>query len=196
MRVARRNPRIIVVDDFYEDPLEVRAQAMASDLAEHPQYHKGRRSSALPIPVDIKVELERLLYRPVTGGYMCFQVCVAGDQIVYHSDQQAFAAAIYLTPDAPVGTGTSMIKSRASGLRSSPTDADAHRLGTTVDELVEATYANKLLDPTEWEEVDRIGNVFNRMTVWDAQMLHCATAYFGHSLESGRLFQMVFFDAG
>jgi Family of unknown function (DUF6445) len=195
MRPARRHPRIVVVDDFYTCPEDVRALALGHDLVEHPQYHKGRRTEAQPIPADITGELERLLHRRVTGGYMCFQVCIAGDQLVYHSDQQSHAATVYLTPDAPVQSGTSLLRSKATGLRAAPTEADAMRMGTSVEALEAATYQGKLLDPTAWDEVDRVGNVFNRLVCWDARMLHAASGYFGHSTETGRLFQMFFFDA-
>jgi hypothetical protein len=51
------------------------------------------------------------------------------------------------------------------------------------------------LDPSRWEEVDRIGNKYNRFAMWDATLIHSATSYFGKSKENGRLFHMFFFDA-
>ena len=51
------------------------------------------------------------------------------------------------------------------------------------------------LDPSKWEEIDRIGNKYNRFAMWDASLIHAATSYFGKSKESGRLFHMFFFDA-
>ena len=37
--------------------------------------------------------------------------------------------------------------------------------------------------------------MFNRLVIWDAHLIHSATDYFGHSPETGRLFQMFFFDS-
>ena len=39
------------------------------------------------------------------------------------------------------------------------------------------------------------GNVFNRLVIFDARLIHSAGDYFGHNIETGRLFQMFFFDA-
>ena len=51
------------------------------------------------------------------------------------------------------------------------------------------------LDGTKWEEIDRIGNKFNRFAMWDAKTIHAASKYFGTSKETGRLFHMFFFNA-
>jgi len=56
-------------------------------------------------------------------------------------------------------------------------------------------YAGNYYDKTRWETVDVIGNVYNRMVVWDAQRVHAASEYFGDTLENSRLFHMFFFDA-
>jgi hypothetical protein len=88
-----------------------------------------------------------------------------------------------------------MLRSKTTGLRAAPTDDDAARLNTSTQALAIATYDGKLVDPTQWDEVDRVGNVYNRMMCWDATMLHAATSYFGDRPENARLFQMFFFDA-
>jgi hypothetical protein len=56
------------------------------------------------------------------------------------------------------------------------------------------TYENKLLDGTAWDTVDLIGNVYNRIVLWDAQLIHAAADYFGHDDETSRLVQIFFFD--
>ena len=124
------------------------------------------------------------------------QYCIGGDQIVYHSDEQKYAGVLFLTPDAPPATGTTMVRSRATKGR---TVAESMAIGRVASEYaprIEADmYKGKLLDPTAWEPVDTIGNVYNRLVLWDARMAHHATNYFGSSLQNGRLFQLFFFDA-
>ena len=51
------------------------------------------------------------------------------------------------------------------------------------------------VDPYPYEMVDTAGNVFNRLVIFDARLIHSAGDYFGHNIETGRLFQMFFFDA-
>ena len=50
------------------------------------------------------------------------------------------------------------------------------------------------LDGTKWEEIDRIGNKYNRLAIWDAKLIHAASQYFGKNLNDSRLFHMFFFD--
>ena len=85
------------------------------------------------------------------------------------------AAVIYLTPDAPFDTGTSFYRHKETGLT---------KMGVFSDADKEDCY-----DPDLWEEIDRIGNAYNRCIIFDADRYHCATQYTGE-----RLFQVFFFD--
>ena len=49
-------------------------------------------------------------------------------------------------------------------------------------------------DATKFELVDSIGNVFNRLFIFDAQHIHAASQYFGTNKEDSRLFHIFFFD--
>ena len=49
--------------------------------------------------------------------------------------------------------------------------------------------------PTLFEDVDVMGNVYNRMVIFDGRAIHSSCGYFGHSIATGRLWQMFFFDA-
>jgi hypothetical protein len=55
-------------------------------------------------------------------------------------------------------------------------------------------FKNGFLDSTEFELVDVVGNVYNRLVLFDAKMIHAASNYFGNNLNNGRLFQIFFFD--
>ena len=55
-------------------------------------------------------------------------------------------------------------------------------------------FKNGYLDSTEFEVVDVVGNIYNRMVLFDSKMFHAASNYFGKNLENGRLFQLFFFD--
>lgn len=189
---------IIVVDDFYTDPDRVRQLALSCKFYEDKNYYQGQRTEPL-LADDIKGIFERLMQRyitkwnyPVNGA---FQYTTAEDKLVYHMDSQQWAAIIYLTPHAPVESGTSFYKSNVSQLRMDSRleypehDEDWHH--TAVD----ATFRGGFLDSTKFTEIDRIGNVYNRLVIWNAKMIHAATKYFGKSKEDGRLFQIFFFDA-
>lgn len=183
------SPQIVAIDNFLDDPDARRQLALADKLEFHPALHKGRRGTERQIEDRHQIALLNIIGKTrLTKGYAVFQVCIAGEELVYHADENQFAAVLYLTPDAPVASGTSFFRSKATGARSSMD------IGNDSDKAA-LTFDGKLLDRTAWEEVDRFGNVYNRLLVYDARLIHAATDYFGHSPETGRLFEMLFWDA-
>lgn len=193
-------PGLIVVEDFYDKPDLVREYAMAQEFSPNLQHHKGDRTQEKTIFEGTQGFFEGILHKRIThwNDHLyngVFQYCVAEDSLVYHSDHQSYAAVIFLTPDAPVECGTSFYKSKHNGLMHAPTQADCDRTGKSMDQLTEEMFAGNYYDSTRWEKVDVIGNVYNRMVIWDAQKIHAASAYFGNRMDNSRLFHMFFFDA-
>lgn len=187
-------PRIVVVDNWLGEAasLASRKKALSDSLEFHPERHKGRRGTERPIPVSYQaLFIGRLAREAFVEGYCVYQACVAGEQLVYHTDSNVdgrYAAIHYLTEDAPTGSGTSFFRSRWTGLRS------AEEIKTVDEEVITfGVDGAHLLDRTAWDEVDRVGNVFDRLVLWDARMIHAATDYFGTTPENGRLFEMFFF---
>lgn len=192
-------PNVVVVDNFYANPDEVRAFALQLQYHEDKRYYRGNRSMSLHRFPGIKERFEDLLKlritdwdeQPVNG---VFQYCIGGDQRVFHSDMQKYAAVVYLTPDAPLSAGTQLLRSKETKLRA-VNPRTAAEIGMTTQQAEILTYRNKLLDPTAWDVVDVIGNVYNRMVLWNAQLIHVAGDYFGTDVSNGRLFHIFFFNA-
>lgn len=199
IRIKNPFPGLIVVEDFYDNPDLVREYAMSQEFSPNPQHHKGDRTQAKTIFKGTKSFFEGILHKRIThwddhlyNGV--FQYCVAQDSLVYHTDHQSYAAVVFLTPDAPVECGTSFYKSKHNGLMRAPTQADCDRTGKSAEQLAEEMFAGNYYDKTRWEPVDVIGNVYNRMVIWDARRVHAASAYFGNRMDNSRLFHMFFFD--
>lgn len=191
---------VVAVDDFLANPDETREFALAQEFREDLRYYRGKRTPQRFLSPGLKEAFESLLGLKITkweehGTNGVFQYCVGGDQIVYHSDAQKYAGVLFLTPNAPPSTGTTMVRSAWNKSRSVD---EALRNGKLAPEhaqsVAKAMYGGKLLDPTAWEPVDTIGNVYNRLVLWDARMAHHASNYFGDTKENGRLFQLFFFD--
>lgn len=198
---ALRNspPECVVVDEFYANPDEVRAFALQQEYQEDKRYFRGQRSKGRFLFPGLKERFGELLGMQVTKWEEypvngVFQFCVGGDQTVFHSDQQKYAAVVYLTPDAPPEAGTRLLRSKETKLRI-VTPVAAARIGMSLNMAEQRTYGGKLLDPTAWETVDSIGNVYNRLVLWHAHLIHAAGHYFGTDINNGRLFQLFFFDA-
>ncbi len=197
--LTHHQPDIIVVDNFYVDPDFVRHLALSQEFIES-DYHKGKRTIAKFCFPGVKERLEYLLQKRITvwdehrfNGV--FQYCIASDPIVIHSDLQTYAAVVYLTPNAPPECGTTFYRSKKTGLMASPTEADAKRANMSLHDLNRMQYSGNLFDFTKWEVIDVIGNVYNRLVIWNAKLIHSASMYFGNDVADSRLFHMFFFDA-
>jgi len=181
-------PAFLVIDNVYDNPDEVREFALSQVFIEHKEYHKGHRTDQVFRFPGIKELFEQRLGVRIKnwdkyGTNGCFQYCIAGDQLVYHCDQQEYAGVLFLTPDAPPNTGSSFYRSKHTR-KMKVSNPDEH---TTV-------FRHGYLDSTEFELVDTVGNVYNRIVLFDSKMIHSASEYFGVTKENGRLFQLFFFD--
>ncbi len=184
-------PSIIVVDDFLSNPDAIREKALTAQFFTDETLFKGRRSVERFLDIVDPTVIGNLIGAKVDdwarhGMNTRFQLCTGEDPIVFHSDAQAWAGALYLVPGAPPEAGTSFHRSWETGARACPTDP----------ELLRRTYDGKLLDPTKWELIDRVGNVYNRLVLWRGNMIHSASCYFGTgAAEDSRLIMLLFFDA-
>ena len=200
--VLRRNkiakPELIVVDNFYDDPDTVREYALEQEFIANESYHKGSRTEKKYIPDWIQGEFERLLnlkIKEFVGATGVFQYCIARDSLVYHFDIQEYAAMIYLTPNAPLETGTRTFRSKITGLRSAATEEDEKQFGLSKKEIDAASFnGSNFYDSTNMELVDSVANVYNRMVIFNGRALHAASGYFGDTKENGRLFHLFFFN--
>lgn len=183
-----RKKRIFVVDNFFDRPEEVRTFAMRQKYEEKSDWYKGRRTFERWLSPVVKAEFENIMGIKIReweshGMNGKFQYCLPQDPLVYHNDSQTWAALIYLTPDAPFSTGTALYAHKQSRIRH-------------IDESPEAgkCFSGGFYDKTKFELVDVVGNVFNRLVIFDARCFHAATDYFGQTIQDARLFQIFFFD--
>jgi hypothetical protein len=187
---------LTVVENFYADPDRIRNFAINNLRFETSGYHRGQRSERFILD-GTKEKFEKILGRTVINwnhpGYAngSFQFCTKDDPIVYHVDTQQFAAIVFLSPDAPLRSGTSSFKSTVTGAR---------RFEQTSGPEFQATFKSKkgegldFYDNSTLEYVDSVANVYNRLVLFDGKAIHAASGYFGDSIENGRFFQLFFFD--
>jgi hypothetical protein len=198
-----QSPAVLAIDNFYTDPMAIREMALGLDF--NPSgYHKGKRTEVKYIVDGTREKIESVLGKKISNWSAqphngVFQYCTSSDPIVYHYDSQQYAAVVFLTPDAPPESGTSFYRHRREHwLTRDPADYpiwDSEFHLNTFNSRVIGNEHDDFLDGTKWEEIDRIGNKFNRFAMWDAKLIHSATTYFGKSKDNGRLFHMFFFNA-
>lgn len=187
----KSNKRLFVVDDFYEDPTSVRNFALVQDYDINGlgRGYVGNRTINQFLFDGLKEKFEQIMQVKITKWEEYemngrFQVAKAGEPLVYHCDSQKWAGMIYLTPDAPFETGTTMYAHKNTRIRHS-----SH------PKIMSTFRKESTLDKTFYEPVDVIGNVFNRLVIFDAGLIHAASEYFGFNNDNCRLWQMFFFDA-
>lgn len=164
-----------VVDNFYKDPDAIRQKALDSNFITSKDFYKGYRSSDRYRPEEIKEKFEELIGKKIVSWDLdmngSFQYTTPEHPLVYHKDSQTHAAVIFLNPDAPYHCGTTLLTSDAE---------DPFKWG--------------FLDKTKFDVIDTIGNVYNRVLLFEANHIHAGSEYFGSTPEDSRLVHLFFFD--
>lgn len=188
-------PSSITIDNFYDDPDEIREYALG--LEYQPEENHGavgfRSEAGRRILPGTRELFEKYLGREIknwdvhrTNG--CFQWCPETTRIVYHCDQTTYAAIIFLTPDAPPEAGLSLCRHKKYKIM------DSSIFGKPDWYSPNRGHKEPHTDKTPWERVDRIGNVYNRLVLFNAKYVHAVSEYFGDQIHNSRLFQLFFFD--
>ena len=178
--------RMFIVDNFYENPDSIRQHALSMEFKEDLKYDKGLRTTTHFHPDGIKEAFEFIMGKKINdfhGGINgCFQITTANDPQVYHYDLQSWAAMIYLTPNAPIESGTRLHRSKINGTRHSS------------EPNIDGAFTGGFLDSTKFDVTDSAANIYNRLVIMDAKCIHSAGQYFGQGREDGRLTHLFFFD--
>tara|TARA_B110000977_G_scaffold35831_1_gene47928 strand:+ start:3258 stop:3959 length:702 start_codon:yes stop_codon:yes gene_type:complete len=186
------NKRAFIVDNFYADGHAMRDYALQLEYFDDPGYI-GRRTRTQHLFPGLKEIFESIIGEKISewetyGMNGRFQHNYAGEKLVYHCDQQKWAAMIYLSPDAPTQTGTSTYMHRETKVHHNSQinwdDGTGHKVFP----------GNTFLDKTPFDTVDSFGNIFNRLVIFEGGCIHAASEYFGSDIHDCRLWQMFFFD--
>lgn len=181
------NVKYIVIDNFYDNPMEVREFALKQE------YYKNNlprfTSKSNFITKDI-VSIFQKIIQPYGGKIIHFDYKDSGtfhystsEYIEWtHSYSSSWVAIIYLTPNAPVTCGTSFYRFNDGSMKA---NIDLNKYKNFGRE--------NNCDVTKWDSVDDIGNIFNRLIIYDSDYFHRETNYFGNDIHDGSLFQTFFF---
>ena len=172
---------LMVIDDFLENPDKVREFALNCHFTSRGQFPGVRASyENKEYNEEIDYKLNELIGAPIEhkGASRQFQICTEyEDDNWIHHDTKDLAGVLYLTPDAPLEYGTSIFRHK-NGLKYGYHHKDEN---------------NRNED--EWEETIKIGNVYNRLILYNGYLYHRSNNFgFGKSLEYSRLTQVFFMD--
>ncbi len=177
--------QLIVIENFYDDPITVRNNALKLEYNVKGNFPGFRTTPQLELTMKQKFESiigRKITYWPEDMYNGSFQYTTGDMKSWIHRDMTEWSAIVFLTPDAPTDAGTLLYKHKPTGKYKAVEDGDE-------DKLNESTYRME-----DWEEVDKIGNKFNRCILFRGKNNHISGRYFGNSKEDGRLFQTFFFN--
>tara|TARA_Y100000389_G_scaffold920_1_gene957 strand:- start:1513 stop:2784 length:1272 start_codon:yes stop_codon:yes gene_type:complete len=184
---------LLVIDNFYNNAMETRNYILTQNFEVKGNY-PGMRT--------VSFANEHLRY--MIQGYIehfagkitqwpmdkesyngAYQYTTSRDRTWIHSDSwNNWAGVLYLTPNAPISSGTGIYKFM-DGTRTSK-EAEIRKNKKIIDQYSQ--------DYTKWTLVDKVGNIFNRLVLFNSTQYHASLDYFGVNKNDGRLFQVFFFS--
>jgi hypothetical protein len=168
----------VIISDFYNNVDEVREFALSQEFGVSGNFPSFRTKPFLND--GIKKVIEDVI-QPLSGNITwlgddytgSFQYTTAENRSWLHKDETNWAGVCYLTPDAPLSGGTGLFRKKIKEI---------------------SHFSADFYDMTQWELVDRIGNLYNRLILYRGDLYHTSLDYFGRDLQTGRLFQTFFFN--
>jgi hypothetical protein len=177
----------IIKENFYRDPINVRNTALSWDFNVVGNFPGVRTPvCAMPYFEEIQKDLSAIINRKIVHWpkeyNTSFQLTLENSKTWVHRDKNEWAAVVYLSPDAPIESGTGIYRHKQTKIMQ-------HLKDTEVDyNLIETK-------EEDWELVTFAGNIFNRIVLYEGNYYHRSVLPgFGTSKETGRLFQTFFFD--
>jgi len=195
---------MIVVDDFYPDPMAVRRMALDMDYDNQkpPIIFPGRNSARKVIPEGVDAVVSAIVGEPVSANLEAphgnFRVAFADDDnhMTYrrHVDMNSYWSGILsLTLPGDDQEGTKIFAHKELG-DWVPTEEKARELG--FDDVAEAVtyYVDRdTMDDSKWDFLMTVPMRFNRLILMRSQIWHEPGRSFGDCLDNGRLVQLMFF---
>jgi hypothetical protein len=189
-----------IVDNFYQTPDVIRKYALEQKFYKRAGTYPGLRTDRIS---DLNPELfkyfanklvklyfknKKVEYDIITNFQMIDNQYNIGR--IHRDDVNIdVAGVVYLTPQAPIQTGTSIFTPIVEPLNDCTVPTDP----LSIDNVNIAEYNTKLSTyNNQFERTLEIGNVYNRLVVYPAQYWHTQSGFFGDNLQNSRLTQVFF----
>lgn len=197
---------VTVVENFYENPDEVRRFALSQnyqtrkELVEAKYVFPGCRSKDLstinkPLFENVSKKIISLFHN-AENDYMRWAIATSfqsvseeyGQGVIHTDTNTVFAAVLYLTPNAPLNGGTSLFKTNST--------FDEEKYNWNLKENDKRFEQGQLVMDTSYhnmfDEIVRINNVYNTLILYEGRHYHAANQFFGKTLKDSRLAQVFF----
>lgn len=197
---------VTIVENFYENPDAIRTFALSQKYQFRHQIKNakyvfpGCRTKDLSIinkPMYENVCKKIIsLFHNAEHDHMRWLITTSFQSVgaaygrgVIHTDSNTvFAAVLYLSPNAPLDTGTSLFRPNKHF------DAAQYELALQANDR--RFEAGEIAMDTKYhsmfDEIVRVNNVYNTLILYEGRHYHAANNFFGNSLKDARLAQVFF----
>ncbi|CAB4125862.1 hypothetical protein UFOVP181_376 [uncultured Caudovirales phage] len=195
----------IVVDNFYEDPILWREFALGQE------FFKGNRGNWPGLRTELlhnlnydlfQITLKKILFVLKDYGITKVSELQTGFQLIddsygrgwVHDDDPTFqyAGVIYLSKDAPIGTGTTIYEDSVDfngDQYNKMFETDVNNASPEEREIYAKYRAEQV---ASFKKSIVVENVFNRLVLFDSRCWHSADNFFGTTKDDTRLTQVFF----
>lgn len=196
---------VSVISDFYQNPDEIRKYALAQkytyrhEMKDKDYVFPGSRTKELR---DLSMSLYEKVCKKLISVFhipehdlmqwqisTSFQIVEAeyGHGLIHQDQNTVFAGVLYLTPDAPLNSGTSLFR------KNSTYDDELYwKLAIENDERFKRKEPIDFSYHNMFDEVVRVNNVYNTLIIFEGDIHHCANNFFGDTKQNSRLAQVFF----
>lgn len=199
---------VTVIENFYENPDAIRKFALAQEYTfcherQNLQYvYPGGRTKDL---FDLDSSLHEKICKKLVSIFhnseydtMRWAISTNFQSVaeeykegVIHTDHNTiFAAVLYLTPNAPLNSGTSLFKPNKN--------FDEKQYQQALEDNDQRFRAGEIAMDTGYhnmfDEIVRVNNVYNTLILYEGRHYHAANQFFGKKLEDSRLAQVFFIN--
>ena len=196
---------ITIVQDFYEDPMSIRQFALKQEfkhcfeIENYPFVFPGTRTKDLSeldsqsfakiceklTSIFHNFEYDRMRWQ-ITSSFQSVTE-EYGHGIIHQDSNTVLAGVLFLTPNAPLNSGTSIFK-----------EGQTFNREKYLEVLKENDRRFKANEPilsdykSMFDEIITVNNLFNSLIIYEAHHHHAANHFFGRTLEDSRLTQVFF----
>jgi hypothetical protein len=193
----------LVIDNFLPYPTVVRNWALSNEFYDSQQFSEriGTQTHWPGIRTDHVIDLDVDYANSILGQISSiarrnfldrelsirsyFQLCREsdGDSWIHQDNDVDIAAILYLSPNAPISSGTTLYKCNDY---TNWSNLDIRKM-KQINRLEQKDLYDELFTP-----VDIIGNLYNRLVMYRGDIFHKSNDYFGNTKHDSRLTQVFF----
>ena len=199
-----RKATMIIVDNFYENPWQVREEAMKKEYTlpgafPYPGVISTNESEMTDwankkIGEILEINPDHILKR---SHYGCYRMISEGNipQVYIHTHRLRWTGLVYLNPPADCQGGLKFYRSKKFGAYYGYQDELKYLETQELTESKDLKWQQEELETEDgWEMTGFVGMAFNRLVLFNASLFHSFTPGFGNSVETNRMTQNFDFD--